>query len=146
MTFVLALAISALAAPPAAPQQHCDIETRVWCLRATGDPVSMVTSGGRRVWTISDSNSLTTITVKESENCVVVVDHEGLETRLRDGDTIADGKRRPMLTFSVPDYECTVEISWDPLGASPERVRQAVLSAVWVGVGEKRPLIFEPLH
>ena len=140
---IIALAVALVPASPA-PKQHCGIETRVWCLRATDNHVSMVTEGDFRTWMISDLESETTITVKESANCDSVATDGPLKTQLVFDTSDSGRKRRPLVTFAVPEYRCTLVVSWDPPTADPQRTYEAVLSAVWVGTGEKRPLLNSP--
>lgn len=95
----------------------------------------MVTEGEFRVWKIYNTDADTSITVKESKNCDSVIGDEHGETRV--ATTI---ERKPLITFHIPQYACTVEVSWSPAVAQLEWTRTSVLSDIWVGAGEKVPL------
>ena len=144
---VSASAIAALSASAPAPRSHCGVETRVWCLETGNDSLSMSEDQGSRVWAIVSPDVLGRITVRESANCDSVRDDGGLDaTRTSEKREMVGRELRTSISYDVPGYECTVIVSWnsapDDLTRWKGQVRRNVLSIIWLGVHEKRPLMY----
>ena len=101
---------------------------------------------GSRVWTIVSPEVSGRIAVRESLNCDSVREDGGLSaTRTTEKRAKVGRELRTEISYEVPGYECTVVVSWnsapDDLTRWKGQFRRHVLSIIWLGVHEKRPLI-----
>jgi len=146
ISLALAGAVSAWDVSTPAPRLHCGVETRVWCLVAGGNSLEMSEGQGARVWTIASREVSERIVVIESLNCDFVRPDGALDaTKLSETRERVGSQLRTEISYEVPGYGCKVHISWhsalDDLTRWQGQFRRRVLSIIWLGVHEKKPLM-----